>query len=90
MTTFTGTVAQMVESTRGQHAGWGLIYNDRMKDSRRSLKVRGWDSSHYAMAKALLEALGCEVEVTTTPMHDSSWGGSYGGWTRLHIWEPLR
>lgn len=88
--TFTGTVAQMVESTRGSRSGWCLIYNDRLKDGRRSLKVRVWNASDYAMAKALLETFGCTVEETTTPDFDIYGRGYGGGWTRLHVSEPLR
>ena len=88
--TFTGTVAQMVESTRGSRAGWCLIYNDRMKDRRRSLKVRVWNASDYAMATSLLETLGCTVEQVTTPSMEETYRSYGGDWTRLHVTEPAQ
>lgn len=39
------------------------MFNDRLKDGRRSLKVWGWQQHHYLQAKKLLESWGCKVEI---------------------------
>ena len=57
--TKTGSVAQAVIAKTGC-GSW--VYNDKLKDGRRSLKVQLWDEQHYRMAKAELEAQGCTVE----------------------------
>jgi len=88
--TFTNTVALMVESTRGAKEGWCPIYNDPLKDGRRSLKVRHWSASDYAMATTLLESLGCTVEQVTTPGMEEAYRSYGGGWTRLHVSEPAK
>lgn len=62
----------------------GFIFNDRLRDGRRSLKVWGWSEQQYLLAKEKLEALGCTVEV----VHVALRGKPPGGFRfRLHVTE---
>ena len=64
--------------TKGQ-----FVFNDRLRDGRRSLKVWGWDDNTYTRAKDMLEAAGCKCVIVKTPK-----GKFYrGGVTRLHVTE---
>ena len=65
----------------------GMLFNDKLKDGRRSLKVWGWSSSEYLEAKRRLEAMGCEVFVMQTPVFYDCRGGTRTSNTRLHIAE---
>jgi len=63
--------------TKGQ-----FVFNDRLRDGRRSLKVWGWDNDTYTRAKDMLEAAGCKCVIVKTPRK------SYcGGAARLHVTE---
>ena len=59
-----------------------MIFNDRLKDGRRSLKVWGWSLSDFEYAKQLLEQKGCNVVLTgpVTRLNCSTY--------RLHVTEP--
>ena len=63
--------------TKGQ-----FVFNDRLRDGRRSLKVWGWDNDTYARAKDMLEAAGCKCVIVKTPRKFYR-----GGVTRLHVTE---
>ena len=73
MITKTAMVARQIIS-----AGYGsTMFNDKLVDGRRSLKVWGWRHERYMYAKRLLENMGCKVEVVVTD----------AGSTRLHVTE---
>lgn len=81
-TTKTGKIASvMIAAGRGT-----IMFNDRMKDGRRSLKVQGWTEADYRKAKSLLEKEGCTVEVVKTPTVKFSYRVQRGR-TRLHVTE---
>ena len=44
------------------------IFNDRLKDGRRSLKVWGWNLPTYEICKQELERSGHEVELVSFPV----------------------
>ena len=56
--------------TKGQ-----FVFNDRLRDGRRSLKVWGWDKDTYARAKDMLEAAGCRCVIVKTPKRKFYCGG---------------
>lgn len=62
MRTLTSIIAAAVSSA---HKKSGLIFNDKLRDGRRSLKVWGWNSQQYAEAREMLERAGCYV--TSSP-----------------------
>lgn len=43
------------------------IFNDRLKDGRRSLKVWGWSRAHYESFQQLLKAQGLNSEIISVP-----------------------
>ena len=62
----------------------GFIFNDRLRDGRRSLKVWGWSERQYLHAKEKLEALGCTVEVVHVALRVNPPGAFR---LRLHVTE---
>ena len=81
MITLTAKVAQVVKATTGKGT---VIFNDRLGDGARSLKVWGWDRGEYFQAKQLLEQAGCEAELVE--FMSISWRGKRKQ-IRLHVWE---
>ena len=59
------------------------VFNDRLVDGARSLKVWGWMKQDYELAKLLLESEGCKVY--THQFRTPFWGR--GERVRLHIEE---
>lgn len=47
------------------------IYNDPLKDGRRSIKVRGWKFEDYANARSMLHASGLSGKIVRNP---NTWG----------------
>jgi len=47
------------------------IYNDPLKDGRRSIKVRGWKFEDYANARSMLHASGLVGKIVRNP---NTWG----------------
>ncbi len=41
----------------------GMVFNDKLADGRRSLKVWGWTREQYVLAANKLREMGCKVEV---------------------------
>ena len=64
-----------------------IMFNDKLADGTRSLKVWGWTESEYRAAKRKLEAMGCEVEMVKAPAYHDSRGNMRVCNTRLHIVE---
>lgn len=82
-TTKTGKIASaMIAAGRG----WGGMFNDKLADGRRSLKVWGWDDSDYRKAKLLLEQEGCKVSMVKTRTVNCG-GRTLRPSTRLHVTE---
>ena len=79
--TLTTKVAQVVKATTGRGT---VIFNDKLEDGTRSLKVWGWDRGQYFQAKQLLEQAGCEAEL----VEFMSWTrGCKRKQIRLHVVE---
>ena len=59
-----------------------FVFNDKLVDGTRSLKVWGWKLDDYTLAQKLLEDAGCRVTRVKTP-------GIFGrsGSYRLHVVE---
>lgn len=78
---------QVARAIIEQRKKGSIIFNDKLKDGRRSLKVWGWSSAEYLEAKRRLEAMGCEVLVMQTPQFYDCRGGVRTSNTRLHVAE---
>ena len=84
MVTKTTQVARsvMLESGKGS-----FLFNDKLVDGRRSLKVWGWTSAEYLAAKSKLEAQGCKVNMVKAPVYHDHRGARTVQNTRLHVTE---
>ena len=58
----------------------GRIYNNKLKQGGRSIKVIGWNKFDYLLAQRRLERAGFFVKTVTTPGHSRT-----GPATRLHV-----
>ena len=85
MSTKTRLVARTVCDVTGRGH---VIYNDKMADGRRSLKVWGWGEDEYYRAKSLLEVMGCNVKLVVKERFDARWGGNIVV-RRLHVTENV-
>jgi len=47
--------------------GPGMVFNDRLKDGRRSVKVWSWKKADYEKALAVLAAAGMKGELVKRP-----------------------
>lgn len=74
MRTQTNRIARQVIAQTGRGT---CIFNDKLVDGSRSLKVWGWSISEYRMAKRLLEEAGCEANIKQFNTVNSQ-----GGWVR--------
>jgi hypothetical protein len=61
-----------------------VIFNDRLVDGRRSLKVLGWTYDQYLRTADILEQQGCKVTFVQVRV------GLRGKRWRLHVAEPQR
>ena len=50
-----------------------VIFNDRLADGKRSLKVWGWDMGEYLKAKRMLEKQGCSKHHQETDLVHMAW-----------------
>lgn len=83
--TLTRQVANQVCKLNG-HQTWNtVIFNDKLKDGRRSLKVWGWEDSDYLLATKLLRKAGAKVSMEI--FETSSVLSLSGTQTRLHVTE---
>lgn len=82
--TLTRRVANLVckETGRGH-----MIFNDKLADGTRSLKVWGWDDLDYMMAFMRLEKLGFSPKLVKTRFHYDARAGRTRRSTRLHVNE---
>ena len=84
MTTLTTAVANHVCKAHNKGRN---IFNDRLKDGSRSLKVWGWELEQYTDAAGILKIAGCSVKIKRSVR-------KYSGTsverivTRLHVKEP--
>jgi hypothetical protein len=85
MSTKTRLVARTVCDVTGKGH---VIFNDKMADGRRSLKVWGWGEDEYYRAKAQLEVMGCTVKLVVKERFDARWGGNLVV-RRLHVTENV-
>ena len=84
MITTTTKVAKKVIKKSGRGS---VIFNDKLIDGRRSLKVWGWGETEYLKAKKKLEKKGCTVKVVKVKSYP--YGSPMGRvQTRLHVTEP--
>ena len=84
MITTTTKVAKKVIKKSGRGS---VIFNDKLVDGRRSLKVWGWGETEYLKAKKKLEKKGCTVKVVKVKTY--AYGRSIARMqTRLHVAEP--
>ena len=81
--TKTTAVAKMVILSTGRGT---VIFNDRLRDGTRSLKVWGWTANDYTEAKKLLTLYGCDVKMVEETKF-SERGGRYYTMRRLHVQE---
>jgi hypothetical protein len=65
-----------------------LIFNDRLADGRRSLKVWGWTLQDYKLAKQMLEIMDCKVDMVEKDKF-STRGGRFYTMRRLHVTEKI-
>ena len=81
--TKTTAVAKMVMVAQGRGT---VIFNDKLADGTRSLKVWGWTDKEYKEAQKLLKLYGCEVKMV---QHHgwSNRGARFYTQTRLHVKE---
>ena len=67
------------------------VYNDKLADGTRSVKVRGWRKGDYMLAKSTLEAEGYEVKLVEFNIPSYVWGyrggSAKGKQVRLHVTE---
>ena len=79
--TLTTRVAQVVRATTGKGT---QIFNDKLEDGTRSLKVWGWTRGEYFQAKQLLEQAGCTCDIVE--FMTRRWRARYKQ-IRLHVVE---
>jgi hypothetical protein len=81
MITKTTQVAREIISKGNQR--FTMIFNDKLTDGTRSLKVVGWSAKEYGQATRKLRAMGCKVKVLKT----RSTSERYASSQRLHVTE---
>ena len=83
MRTKTMAVAQVLCGTNKRGTA---VFNDKLADGTRSLKVWHWLKEDYEAAKAMLELWGCKVALVEKEKY-SARGGRYYTMRRLHVQE---
>jgi hypothetical protein len=81
MTTKTTKVARKIMSKGRGH----VLYNDKLKGGRRSLKVIGWNKGDYLKAKRKLEKMGYVVDLVE--FDAPTYLGYCATQLRLHVTE---
>lgn len=76
---------------RAQAGSNRTIFNDRLKDGTRSIKVGGWTKGDYIVARKQLERAGYTAKLVEFAVGEHVWkvrGGSAKGMqVRLHVSE---
>lgn len=67
-----------------KHGRGSIIFNDRLADGRRSLKVWGWSEQDYTQVARILNAAGHSSEIVSFEVN--RWGKSKIQY-RLHVLE---
>jgi hypothetical protein len=81
--TKTRKVAQVLSKATGRGH---MIFNDKLANGTRSLKVWGWTINDYTAAQELLRGMGCRVELVEQEKYDAR-GGRFFTMRRLHVVE---
>ena len=68
-----------------QIGGAGVVFNDRLEDGTRSLKVWGWTYDKYEKCAELLTSQGCKVSIVQFTKTRYKTKKTV---TRLHVIEP--
>ena len=65
------------------------VYNDKLADGTRSVKVSGWLKGDYKLAKSTLQAAGYKVKLVEFEISRAVWqvrgGSAKGKQVRLHV-----
>ena len=81
-------ITQLIRAQAGKSR---RVYNDKLADGTRSVKVRGWRKGDYKLAKSTLEAEGYEVKLVEFNIPSYVWGycggSAKGKQVRLHVTE---
>ena len=79
-------ITQLIRAQAGKSR---RVYNDKLADGTRSVKVRGWRKGDYKLAKSTLEAEGYEVKLVEFNIPSYVWGyrggSAKGKQVRLHV-----
>ena len=82
------TVTRIVANEVCKDTGRGtVIFNDKLADGTRSLKVWGWDDLDYMCAVMRLEALGFKPKLVKTRLQYDARAGRERRSTRIHVLE---
>jgi hypothetical protein len=84
-TTQTTLVARKIMIKTGKGS---VLFNDKLIDGRRSLKVWGWSEGEYKLAKKKLKKKGCDVTLVRFKSFSHNNGGRKFQ-TRLHVTETV-
>jgi hypothetical protein len=82
--TKTGKVARKVIEKSGKGT---FVFNDKLKDGRRSLKVCGWTEAEYRKAKRKLKKKGCVVDLVRVKQEGVPGRMRFRSAFRLHVQE---
>ena len=85
MTILTTMVARTVMRMTGKGH---MLFNDRLVDGRRSLKVWGWTDAQYFEAADMLKRMGCVAKVKQFPTQGWHPLGKKFLQVRLYVKEP--
>ena len=83
MKTKTNKVAREVINNTGKGT---IVFNDKLKNGDRSLKVWHWQKPQYELAKELLEQQGCKVKMIEFTTQGHYRAGQHQQ-IRLHVTE---
>ena len=74
-----------------KHTGKGNhIFNDRLVNGCRSLKVWGWDLPQYESFQLMLKGAGIKSQIVELKSVDRrQWGGSLRRRYRIHVYEDI-
>mgnify|MGYP003336678575 CR=1 FL=1 len=84
----TSTLTRRVAKLVCKESGRGFkIFNDKLSDGTRSLKVWGWEDVDYATASRLIEKFGFTTKFVKTRFNFDPMTGRNRRATRLHVNE---